>query len=248
MIRVESRDDIAAGIVLVTLDRPEVRNAVDRSTLEQLLEWQNSIDESVRVVVLTGRPPAFSAGADLSGVDENDFARLLRRVLQGFTEIPAVVIAAVDGPALGAGVQLAMVADLRVATATSVFGVPAARLGLVVDHWTVERLTREFSWPVARGMLLAAEVYSADRLAGAGAVHRLGDLESALAWAAEIAGLAPLTIRGHKMALEHAAPHGVDGPVSELADRARALAWASDDAVEGRRAFREKRPPAFGGR
>ena len=248
MIRVESRDDIAAGVVLVTLDRPDVRNAVDRATLEQLLDWQGSLDESSRAVVITGRPPAFSAGADLTGVDEAEFTGLLRRVLQGFTELPAVVIAAIDGPALGAGIQLAMVADLRVATAASVLGVPAARLGLVVDRWTVERLTREFSWPVARAMLLSAEAYTAERLAVLGAVHRLGDLTTALDWAGEIARLAPLTIRGHKLALEHAASPGVDGPVAQLVEEARARAWASEDAVEGRAAFRQKRPPVFRGR
>lgn len=247
MIRVESGHDIAEGVVIVTLDRPDVRNAVDRATLEQLLELQASLDESVRVVVITGRPPAFSAGADLSGVDEAEFADLLRRVLHGFTELSAVVIAAVDGPALGAGAQLAMVADLRVATGSSTFGIPAARLGLVVDHWTVDRLTREFSWPVARAMLLAAEVYSGEQLAGIGAVHRLGDLSVALEWAAEIAGLAPLTILGHKLALEHAAPHGLGGPVNDLVDQARSAAWASADAAEGRAAFRQKRRPEFRG-
>lgn len=248
MIRVETRDDIAAGVVLVTLDRPDVRNAVDRATLEQLLDWQGSLDDSVRAVVITGRPPAFSAGADLTGVDESEFAGLLRRVLQGFTELPAVVIAAIDGPALGAGIQLAMVADLRVATGSSVLGVPAARLGLVVDLWTVERLTREFSWPVARAMLLSAEAYTAERLAVLGAVHRLGDLSTALDWAGEIARLAPLTIRGHKVALEHVAQRSVDAPVAALVEEARARAWASEDAVEGREAFRQKRPPVFRGR
>ena len=95
------------------------------------------------MLVLTGAPPAFSAGADLTGVEEGEFARLLAEVLRGFTELPIPTIAAVDGPALGAGTQLAVACDLRVATPASRFGIPAARLGLVVDHWTVERLARE---------------------------------------------------------------------------------------------------------
>ena len=115
------------------------------------------------MLVLTGAPPAFSAGADLTGVEEGEFARLLGQVLRGFTELPIPTIAAVDGPALGAGTQLAVACDLRVATPASRFGIPAARLGLVVDHWTVERLARELGWPIARAMLLAAETYDARR-------------------------------------------------------------------------------------
>ena len=131
------------------------------------------------MLVLTGVPPAFSAGADLTGVEGGAFAAALAATLRGFTELPCTCLAAVDGPALGAGMQLAAACDLRVATARSVFGIPAARLGLAVDHWTVERLTREVGWPTARAMLLAAETATAEELMG-GFVHRLGDLGAAL--------------------------------------------------------------------
>lgn len=243
MVRVERRDDVGAGVVTVTLDRPERRNAVDHDTLLALIEAQRE-HRDARVLVLTGSPPAFSAGADLHGVEEGLFTTDLSRVLHGFTELPALVIGAIDGPALGAGLQLAAVCDLRVATPDSVFGVPAARLGLVVDHWTVERVTREFGWPIARAMLLAAETYSASALHAAGPVHRLGDLNDALDWAGSIARLAPLTIAGHKLAMETSA--GRPDP-SELVDQARAEAWASDDAAEGRQAFLDKRAPNFRG-
>ena len=243
MVRVEWRDDIADRVALVTLDRPERRNAVDRATLLALRAAQRDLVDA-RVVVLTGAPPAFCAGADLTGVEEGEFARLLGEVLRGFTELDAIVVAAVDGPALGAGTQLVVAADLRVATPTSRFGIPAARLGLVVDHWTVERLTREVGWPVARAMLLAAETFDAERLHALGAVHRLGGLDDALAWAGELARLAPLTVAGHKVALERSArPPAVD----ELVEAARARAWASADAAEGRAAFLEKRPARFTG-
>jgi enoyl-CoA hydratase len=243
MVRVEARDDVAAGIVLVTLDRPHRRNAVDHQTLLELRAVQREL-AGVRVLVLTGEPPAFCAGADLTGVEEGEFARLLHEVLRGFTELPIPVVAAVDGPALGAGTQLAIACDLRVATPGSTFGIPAARLGLVVDHWTVERLAREVGWSVARSMLLAAETFDAGRLHATGAVHRLGGLADALAWASELAGLAPLTIAGHKLALERSAPSPA---ADELVEAARARAWASDDAVEGRAAFLEKRSPDFTG-
>ena len=242
------RTDRDRGVTVVTLDRPNRRNAVDHETLLRLLDVQAEIrgtsPHDTRVVVLTGAPPAFSAGADLHGVEAGQFAIDLSLVLRGFGALPVPVIAAIDGPALGAGAQLAIAADLRVATATSVIGIPAAKLGLVVDHWTVRRLAAEFSHSVARAMLLAAETYTGEQLHVLGGVHRLGTLEDAVEWAHEIAELAPFTIAGHKVALEHAAP---EPPMVDHVEEARADAWSSDDAVEGRTAFLEKRRPDFTG-
>lgn len=245
MVRVawDGDDAEGSGVLVVTLDRPERRNAVDHATLVGLLDAQQQA-ATARVLVLTGTPPAFSAGADLTGVEEGEFARLLERVLRGFTELPIPTVAAVDGPALGAGTQLAVACDLRVATTDSRFGIPAARLGLVVDHWTVERLTRELGWPIARAMLVAAETYDAAALHAAGAVHRLGRLDDALTWARQLAALAPLTMAGHKLALERSGP---DPTRDDAVEAARRAAWASDDAVEGRQAFLDKRTPRFTG-
>jgi len=243
MVNVEVRDDVGRGVVLITLDRPERRNAVDHDTLLALSDAQRQHVDA-RVVVLTGTPPAFSAGADLHGVEQGVFAADLARTLRGFTTWSAPVIGAIEGPALGAGAQLASVCDLRVATEGSTFGVPAARLGLVVDHWTVERLAREFGWPVARAMLLGAETYTGAELHAMGSVHRIGGLEQALEWAAAISRLAPLTIAGHKLALESSAGEPDHDPEVE---HARHRAWTSADAEEGRRAFLEKRSAAFRG-
>ncbi len=235
-------------VIVLTIDRPDRRNAVDHTVLCELLDAQEQIrsgaPDEVRAVVLTGSPPAFCAGADLTGVEQGDFARDLSAVLRGFGTLPVAVIAAIDGPALGAGAQLAVAVDLRVATPESVVGVPAARLGLVVDHWTVRRLANELTPPVARGMLLAAETYTGDRLHQLGAVHRLGSLHVALDWAHNIAAMAPLTISGHKLGLERSAP---EPDVDDLYQAAFEAGWASDDAAEGRAAFLEKRPPNFTG-
>src|SRR5436190_5134620 len=143
-------------VALVTIDRPERRNAVDHETLLSLHRVQSeALAAGARCLVLTGAPPAFCAGADLGGVESGEFVDALVAALRGFTELPIPTIAAIDGPALGAGTQLAIACDLRIATERSVFGIPAAKLGLVVDHWTVERLTREMGWPIARAMLVA---------------------------------------------------------------------------------------------
>jgi enoyl-CoA hydratase len=243
MVRVEHRDDVGRGVLVITLDRPERRNAVDHATLLALLDAQTEVVDA-RVVVLTGTPPAFCAGADLQGVREDVFAADLRRVLHGFVELRATVLAAVDGPALGAGAQFLAVADLRIATPDSVIGVPAARLGLVVEQWTIARIAREFGPAVARGMFVGAETYRAERLHAAGSIHRLGGLDEALAWAGELAALAPLSVSGHKLALEAIAAGRHDDPTVAAA---RERAWASVDAAEGRRAFLEKRPAEFRG-
>jgi enoyl-CoA hydratase len=243
MVRVDRHDRVA----VVTLDRPERRNAVDHPTLLRLLEVQSEVLDAgpdVRALVLTGAPPAFSAGADLHGVEEGQFATDLNSVLRGFGRLPVPVIAAIDGPALGAGAQLAVAADLRVATPDSVLGVPAAKLGLVVDHWTLRRMTSEFTAPVAKAMLIAAETYTAERLHALGGVHRLGGLDDAIVWAERLATLAPLTMAAHKVGLEHWA---AEPPRDEPFETARSAAWASADAEEGRRAFLEKRRADFTG-
>ena len=234
------------SVAVVTIDRPDRRNALDHATLLDLRQAQLDVAAAgSRCLVLTGEPPAFCAGADLTGVESGEFVAALVAALAGFTELDIPTIAAVDGAALGAGTQLVIACDLRVATPRSVFGIPASRLGLVVDRWTVERLAREMGWAVARSMLLAAQTYSTEQLVSSGAVHRTGDLGEALAWADEIAELAPLTMAAHKMALERSSPHPA---YDELFEAARIAAWASADADEGRRAFLDKRSPRFEGR
>ncbi len=242
MIRIDP--DVVPGVLQITLDRPDRRNAIDHASLVGLLDAQAQA-ANARVVVITGTPPAFSAGADLSGVRPEVFHDDLSRVLRGFAQLPVPVIAAIDGPALGAGAQIAAVCDLRVATPDSKIGIPAARLGLVVDHWTIDRMTREFTWPVARAMFVAADTYRAQRLYEIGVIHRLGGLDVALDWAHDIAQLAPLAIAGHKLALEASGGQLVR---DDQVEAARARAWSSDDADEGRQAFLEKRRARFTGR
>lgn len=243
-VRVEWEESVA----LITLDRPDKRNAVDLATLRLLLDAQREVRAGkARVVVLTGTPPAFCSGADLGGVEVGEFTDTLLAVLRGFGDLPAITMASIDGPALGAGTQLAIACDLRVATPASRFGVPAAKLGLAVDRWTVARLTAEAGASTARFVLLTGESLTAEHQVGS-LVHRLGGLDDAMAWARELATLAPLTITAHKTALESLAGEGAARHVTvDEVERARLAAWASTDAEEGRRAFLEKRPPSFRG-
>jgi enoyl-CoA hydratase len=233
-------------VAVVTIDRPERRNALDHDALEQLLDAHGR-SGAARVLVLTGAGGHFCAGADLSGVEDEHFTELLRTVLGTLRDDPRVVIAACDGAALGAGTQLAVACDLRVATADARFGIPAAKLGLAVDHWTVERLARLAGHGPARAMLLAAETYGGEDALRLGLVQRLGGLDEALGWADELAALAPLTIAAHKLAL-----HRLEMPVGTGDDpdvqAAVARAWASEDLQKGMAAFRERRRPQFRGR
>lgn len=231
-------------VAVITIRRPHRRNAVDLDALRAIRSHQLAVADRARVVVLTGEPPAFCAGADLNGVEGDEFADALGDALRGFTQLQCVTLAAIDGPAMGAGSQLALSCDLRMATATSRFGIPAAKLGLVVDRWTIERAGHEFGWPVARHMLLGGGVYTAEQLHPRGGIHRIGALADALEWAEEVAELAPLSNAAHKHGFETAmAPHQGDAIFDEM----RARAWSSNDALEGPRAFLEKRKPRFSG-
>ena len=237
MIRAEHR----WGYVVLTIDRPERRNAVD---LETLVELRRAIDDArerqVRVLILTGAGGTFCAGADLTGVESDGFFAALRAVLTGLTELPAVTIASVEGAALGAGTQLAAACDLRVAAPDARFGIPAARLGLMVDKWTVQRLVALFGAGPTRAILLAAATYTGEDAARLGFVQRLGALHDAMTWAGGIADLAPLSVAGHKLVLEH--PED-EAAIAEAITRA----WQSADAMEGPKAFLEKRKPWFTG-
>jgi enoyl-CoA hydratase len=235
VIHTERRGPVA----LLTIDRPERRNAVDLETVQRLTEALHDAHDA-RVVVLTGAGGHFCAGADLGGVEGEHFVGALRTLLLALTATSQPVIAAVDGAALGAGTQLAVACDLRVATPAARFGIPAAKLGLMVDRWSVGRVTALAGEGPARAMLLAAEVLTGGDAHRVGMVQRIGDLDGALAWAAEIATLAPLTIAGHKLALD-------DGSREEF-EAAFERAWSSEDLAEGMAAFRERRAPEFRGR
>ena len=231
-------------VAVITIRRPHRRNAVDLDSLLLIARHQKAAAGRARVVVLTGEPPAFCAGADLTGVEGDEFGSALGAALRGFTLLPCITLASIDGPAMGAGTQLALACDLRMATPTSRFGIPAAKLGLAVDQWTIERASHEFGWPIARNMLLGLGTYNTEQLVQQGGIHRTGDLAEALAWADELADLAPLTIQAHKRGLESVAERLVeDDQFEEL----RTRAWASNDAQEGPRAFLEKRKPLFRG-
>jgi enoyl-CoA hydratase len=241
MIELERRDRVA----VITFNRPEKRNAVDT---QACLDLAAAIDEAVaggaRALVLAGAGPNFCSGADLRTVEDEAFVPTLYRTLAALQDVPICTLAAVHGPALGAGTQLAIACDLRVVAPDARFGIPAAKLGLMTDHWTAQRLALLAGPGPARAVLLACEELDAATSVRLGLANREGGLDATLEWAEAISRLAPLTIAGHKLALNRLDPRPSD-PEVEAAFR---RAWASDDLAEGQRARREKRAPDFQGR
>jgi len=233
-------------VLELTIDRPERRNAVDHAMLDVLaVRLGEPATQDVRAVVLTGTGGNFCAGADLTGVEDQAFVLLLQQVLERLASAPFVTIAAVDGAALGAGTQFAVSCDLRVATEQASFGIPAAKLGLAVDTWTVGRLALLAGHGTARSMLLAADVIDGATAHQLGLVQRIGTLDDARDWAHRIAQLAPLTIQAHKAALQQVSSAPTPTPAAQTA---RDRAWSSADLQEGLAAFRDRRPPTFLGR
>ena len=232
-------------VATVTIDRTHRRNALDLEALEQLDHaLRTALDDDARAIVVTGAAGHFCAGADLVELEDVSFTSRLAEVLAHLASVPVTTVAAVDGSCMGLGLQLAVACDVRVVGPAARFAVPVARLGLMVDHWTIDRVTRFWGEGAARHMVLTGAVLDADDAWRLGFAQELGDLSQAQGVAARAAALAPLTQSGSKVGFE--AAHDDHDELARY-EAAFARAWASDDLAEGRRAFAERRAPAFRG-
>ncbi|MCW2809403.1 MAG: enoyl-CoA hydratase [Marmoricola sp.] len=235
---------------LITLDRHERRNALDVAHLQDLRRAiDGALARGARAIVLTGDGSSFCAGADLSGVYSDAFRQELYATLSTITAATIPVIAAVNGPAIGAGTQLAIACDLRVVDSTATFAVPTARNGLAVDPWTVRRLALLAGGGTARSILLGCSALEAAEALTHGLADRSGGLHEALNWAQDIATMAPLTLRYSKLALEtlfESTPQAASDDATLTA--AFEACWSSADLAEATRARAEKRTPRFEGR
>ncbi|HEY0572583.1 MAG TPA: enoyl-CoA hydratase [Pseudonocardia sp.] len=235
-------------VALLTLNRPDKRNALTIALCEQLRDAvQAALIAGARALVLTGEGSSFCSGADLDSVYTAEFREALYEMLHIVVDAPVTVIAAVNGPAIGAGTQLAIAADLRVAAPGAVFAVPTARIGLAVDPWTIRRLALLAGNGVARRMLLACEQLTASDAVAAGLADRAGTLAAALDWATGLTELAPLTVAYNKQVLNQIFEPELDPLADKELFDAFEGCWASEDFAEGRLAREEKRPPRFQG-
>lgn len=234
-------------VMTLEMQRADRRNALNGALVDGLREAvEKAASEDIRAIVLTGAGHVFSAGADLSdaaGVAEElpDKAKALNVAID---KAPVPVIGAINGPAIGAGVILAMICDLRVVAPDGYFQFPVAKYGLALDNWSIRRLTSLVGAGRARGMLLGAERLTAEAALHTGMANRIGSLADAQAWAAELAGYAPLALQHAKRVLNDDGAYEDPWPEhTELFDRA----WASQDVIEAQVARIEKRPPRFQG-
>jgi len=244
---------------LATIDRPESRNALNAELCDEL---RGHLEQShgLRAIVITGEGVAFCAGADImrraqdtGGLEHggaDTFRPAFELVLDAIVDHPAPVIAAVNGAALGAGMQLAVACDLRVVAPTAKIGIPAAKLGVLLSAPNIARLAVLMGQGAARDILLTGRVITVDEARERGFAQRVSDdaLATALEVAADIAMLAPLSVQGHKHALNLvAAATALDAAVVAEIGALEAAAFSSADRQEGLAAFGEKRPPNFRG-
>jgi enoyl-CoA hydratase len=198
-------------VEVIQIDRHERRNALDLEHCAALRDAvESATSDAARVIMITGAGSSFCAGADLGTVYGAEFRDALYAMLAALTGTPVPVLAFVNGPAIGAGTQLALACDLRVAAPGARFAVPTARNGLAVDPWTIRRLALLAGGGAARAMLIGCDTLDANRAFDRGLVDRLADHSHALAWAREIAGFAPLTLAYSKRALNHLLEPPVD--------------------------------------
>ncbi len=248
--------DIDGRVGVATIDRTERRNALDAEHCDELRVALETHPDLLAVVV-TGAGTAFCAGADLGtrfadggGRGADTFRPAFERVLDAIVDYPSPVIAAIHGPAIGAGMQLAVACDLRVAGPDAKLAIPGGKLGILLSAANIARLAVLVGQGAARDFLLTGRSVGTAEAVVVGLVQREADdpVAAALALAHEIASLAPLSVRGHKRALNLVAAAGGLGAdaLAEIATAER-TAFGSRDLEEGMTAFAAKRSPRFEG-
>jgi enoyl-CoA hydratase len=242
------------------LDRPKALNALDATTIRELLRFFRDLrrDGTARVVILTGAgEKAVCAGADnaavnaMSPVEGRDWARLGQRLTSAIEELPQPVIAAVNGYALGGGMELAMACDLVLASEKARFGQPEINLGVIPGFGGTQRLARRIGAPLARELVYGGEMVEPAVLERHGLVNHVvapeALLDVAKKLAKKLAEKPPIALAQAK----HAIKTGLDVDLENglrFEAEAFGVSFATADRAEGMKAFLEKRKAAFTGR
>lgn len=250
----------AEQIATITINRPEVLNALDTTRLELLLVriHETSADPDIRAIILTGAGDrAFAAGADIAAMREMNayqalaFAKLGQAVCHALESAHQPVIAAVNGYALGGGCEIALACDIRLCSENAVFGQPEVTLGIPPGWGGTQRLPRLVGPGIAKEMIYTGRRVTAQEALAIGLVNGIFPLEqlkeSARALAARIAANAPVAVRFSKVAINRAFEEPL---MVGLAEEARLFADAFNtaDQREGMTAFLERRKPRFQGK
>jgi enoyl-CoA hydratase len=246
--------EVSDGIAVITINRPEARNAVNGDVARGIAATLEDLDgrADVRVMILTGAGGTFSAGMDLKGFLAGDAPMAAGRGFGGIVERPPAkpIIAAVEGYALAGGFELALACDLVVASEAAKFGLPEVRRGLVAGAGGLLRLPRRIPYHLAMQVALTGEHFSAADMKAAGLVNELVPAGQALDGARELAALvakgAPLALAATKRVIVESA----DWPAAEAFARQGEIitpVFGSKDATEGAMAFAQKREPEWRG-
>jgi enoyl-CoA hydratase len=253
------RSERRGAVALLTLDRPDALNALDRALLHDLEACIAAVasDASVRAVVVTGAGRAFAAGADIEQMrgmtpaEAEAFSRLGHRVFGALEALPVPSIAAVNGYALGGGCELACACDWIYASAKARFGQPEVNLGIIPGFGGTSRLARRVGLARAKEMVLGGAPLPAEEALRVGLVNRVFPpeelIEGALAVGETIAAKGPLAVAAAKRVMQEG--QDVDPRVAHtLEQHAFGLVFSTEDRAEGMSAFLEKRDPVFKGR
>ena len=251
--------DIDGAVATITIDNPDRRNAVSLAMWRQLIAAADSIEDTVRCVVVQGAgTAAFAAGADISEFRENrgsaeanaQYDKVSGQALARLHALRQPTIAKISGYCLGAGVAIALSCDMRIVSDTALFAVPAARLGLGYPAVEMAKLLNVVNAPVAKEFLFTARRFSATEAAAVGLVNRVcraDDLDGVVAdMAKTIAANAPLSVRAAKATIRDLSAGWEILDVSASEDLVSAC-YESADYREGTSAFLEKRVPQFKG-
>ena len=241
-------------VMVITINRPDARNAVNRAVAEQLAEALEALDADgeVSVGVLTGAGKGFSAGMDLKAFVEGGMPNLPGRGFAGITErsCDKPLIAAVEGFALAGGLEIALSCDLVVAASGARLGIPEVGVGLFAGAGALLRLPRHLPYGLAMEMALTADPITAEQAAEHGLVNRVVEagtaVDEAVALGERIARNAPLGLAASKRLLREMQGR-TEAEFWELQGPILADVFGSNDAIEGPTAFAEKRAPNWSG-
>lgn len=261
---------IEGTVALLTIDRPDALNALDVQALRELRTHLCEIRDraDVRVAVLTGSGTrAFCAGADLKGTRTSaasyaqavfqapepaaDLGLYIRLMDLSGLQCHKPLIAAINGHCLGAGLEIALQCDIRIASARASFGLPEVRVGSIPAVSGLHRLLKAVPSAHAMQMVLTGERIDATEAARIGLASEVTAPEAlidrALTLAHKIAGNAPLAVQAVKK-LSRQTAHLSEADAQELTELYWGVLRDTTDRIEGRQAFAEKRPPVFTGR
>jgi enoyl-CoA hydratase len=246
--------DVADGVAVITINRPEARNAVNGAVARGIAAAVEDFDSrsDISVLILTGAGANFSSGMDLKGFLSGDAPIAEGRGFGGIVERPPAkpVIAAVEGYALAGGFELVLACDLIVASEEAKFGLPEVRRGLVAGAGGLLRLPSRVPYHLAMEIALTGEHFSAARLADAGLVSKLVPAGEALSAAKELAARvaqnAPLALAASKRVIVESSDWSADEAFAKQTEVIRPI-FGSKDSIEGAMAFAEKRPPVWKG-